>query len=229
MAAPERVEHSRRLVRAARAERERLARDLEQAERLAERLRASLAEAEDRAEALRRRVDLLTELGDAEAPAGEPGRDNILTFPDTGGEPPHGYLRGREIRIAAVRLLSPANDPPGAIHYAHWFELLGEAGYGIRGRDPLATFLTQIRRSPVVVWADAPGTYRLDLDAPDELRGRLEELNDELLALHNGQQTIESITSARERRSELTATISRVERALEEAIESLRPSLPRHD
>jgi hypothetical protein len=225
VATPEPVEHSRRLVRAAQAERERLTRDLDQVDQLAERLRASLVEAEARAKTLQRRLDLLSQLGGDKPVSRKIGRDNVVDFPS---EPPHGYLRGREIRIAAVRLLTGAIDAAQTIHYSDWFGLLGEAGYGVKGKDPLGTFLTQIGRSPVIVRADEPGTYRLDLDATDQLRERLDGLNDELLALHNGQQTIESIISARERRTELLGTITRVERALEEAIESLGPPPPHH-
>jgi len=57
--------------------------------------------------------------------------------------------------------------------------------------------------------------YALDLDAVAQLRERPRRLHDELLALHRGQQTIEEIASARERRAELTAESARVERALE--------------
>jgi len=62
--------------------------------------------------------------------------------------------------------------------------------------------------------------YALDLDAPARLRHRLHVLRRELVALHEGQQTIEEIASVRERRGELTKEYSRVERALEEALEA---------
>jgi hypothetical protein len=43
----------------------------------------------------------------------------------------------------------------------------------------------------------------------------------ELLALHVGQQTLGQISTVRQRGDELTAAITRVEHALEEANESL--------
>jgi hypothetical protein len=52
------------------------------------------------------------------------------------------------------------NEP---IHYRAWYELLLEEGVTATGKDPLATFLTQITRSPVVARvAGASGIYQLD-------------------------------------------------------------------
>jgi hypothetical protein len=63
--------------------------------------------------------------------------------------------------------------------------------------------------------------YGLDLEAPKRLERLLAELRSELTALHEGQQTIEAIASHRERRNQLGTELSRVERLLVEAIESL--------
>lgn len=73
--------------------------------------------------------------------------------------------------------------------------------------------------------------YVLDHESPRALRERLEQLGSELSALHQGQQTIEAITGARERRAELVMEIGRTERAFDEAIESLGrdPSATPHD
>jgi hypothetical protein len=46
---------------------------------------------------------------------------------------------------------------------------------------------------------------------------------EELLALHQGQQMIEQISSARDRRRELITEIARTERYLEEAIVLVGP------
>jgi hypothetical protein len=54
-----------------------------------------------------------------------------------------------------------------------------------------------------------------DLGTPARLRDKLAELYGELLALHDGQQTLEAIVSTRERRAELIEEIARIERALE--------------
>jgi hypothetical protein len=221
VATPEPVEHSRRLVRAAEAELVRLHGESREVEVAIGRLRRSLDEAQSRRDALLDRIRVLTELaGGSEALAGRAAdQSNVVAFPEPATEPPHGYLRGSEIREVAVRVLRSVQPSPRPIHYSGWFELVRDAGYGVAGRDPLATFLTQIGRSPVVVRGEEPGTYVLDDNAPRDLHAELDRLNSELLALHNGQQTIEEIASARERRSELVTRISRVERALEEALQ----------
>jgi hypothetical protein len=200
----------------------RLERDLGRETESIARLRSSLADTEQRAEQLRQRLDLLAALTIGEEPlTGQPGHDNVVAFPEAQVEPPHGYLRGQAIRRIAVRLLVEHGAEAQPIHYSEWYALLRDAGYDITSRDPLATFLTQIGRSPVVSKGGQPGVYMLDLNAPDRLRTQLAELNAELLALHHGQQTIAEIADVRERRSELVAAIGRVERALEEAIESI--------
>ena len=132
-------------------------------------------------------------------------------------EPPNGYLSGSRIRTVAVRLLAASEAVFQPIHYQAWFELITRAGFGIRARDPLGTFLTQISRSPIVRKVEGPGFYQLDIEAPRQLHTRLRDLQDELTRLHEGQQTLESIASVRERRAELTAEIARIERSLEEA------------
>src|SRR5438270_4071996 len=55
-------------------------------------------------------------------------------------------LRGerlREVALEVLRRLSSSGDP---VHYRIWFEALVESGYRVLGRDPLATFLTQVSR-----------------------------------------------------------------------------------
>lgn len=229
MATPEPVEPSRRLQQAAQAERERLLRDREQVVREAHSLSSRLEEVDQRRLEIEQRLALLDQLaGPRQALTGRT-TDNVITFPETPSEPLNGYLRGALIRVIAARLLAAMTGPDQPIHYTDWYALVVEAGYGVSGKDPLASFLTQVSRSPVVVRGEQPGVYLLDPTVPDRLRACLDALNEELLALHNGQQTIEAITSARERRAELVAEINRIERALEEAIDSLGEPLPRAD
>jgi hypothetical protein len=121
----------------------------------------------------------------------------------------------------AVRLLAASEQARQPIHYSEWFAALGRAGFGVAGQDPLATFLTQISRSPVVEKTDGPGVYRLNLDTPHRLHTRLRELQRELSQLHDGQQTLEAVISIRERRAQITSEIARVERELEEAVAAL--------
>jgi hypothetical protein len=224
VATPEPIESSDRLVRAASAELTRLRKALDRAERKELTLRRQLAEVESEAIEIRQRIDLVERLTDGrETLAGRPAAQerNVLPFKTPKEEPPHGFLSGAMIRIVSVRLLAATENATRAIHYLDWLRLLEASGYGIKGQDPAAALLTQVGRSPVVAKADAPGTYLLDHNAPRRLRDRLDQLSSELLSLHQGQQTIEAITSTRGRRAELVTEIARTERALEEAVESL--------
>ena len=224
MATPEPIESSQRLARAASAELVRLQKTLARSERKELTLRRQLAEVEAEATEIRQRISLVERLaGDRGELAGRPTNEqaNVIAFRPPAEEPPNGFLRGAMIRTIAVRLLAGSENARRPIHYLEWLRLIEEAGYGIKGQDPGAALLTQLGRSPVVFKADAPGTYVLDYDAPRTLRGRLEQLGNELAALHQGQQTIEAITGARERRAELVMEIGRTERAFEGAIQSL--------
>jgi hypothetical protein len=224
MATPEPSEPSRRLVQAAAAERMRLTADLERAVQEAAAFRERAESLERRASTIRQRLQLLDQLGGKHAPT--PGTAARPQLVPEATEPENGWLRGQAIRQAAVQILTTRADPSQPIHYTEWLELLQAAGFGITGRDPAAAFLTQVSRSPVVVRGDTPGTYRLDMDAPLPLRERLIALNDELLALHHGQQTIEEIATARDRRTELITEITRVERRLEEAVAAVGLTAP---
>lgn len=88
-------------------------------------------------------------------------------------------LRGAQIRETAVRVLA-SSATSQAVHYRTWFELLRHEGFAPAGKDPLATFLTQIGRSPVVQRSTAPGMYSLDLRAPERIRTHLEQLRAKL-------------------------------------------------
>jgi hypothetical protein len=199
MATPEPVTPSRRLMQAAGAERARLESALVRTEHEAADLRHRAQEAEKRGAAIRQRLKLLDQLGTTEARVGDRRSRPRLVAPDC--EPANGWLRGAAIRRAAVHILAASPNPDRPIHYTHWLELLYDAGHAIRGRDPAATFLTQLGRSPVVVRGDQPGSYVIDWKAPIRLRERLMALNEELLALHHGQQTMEQFASARYRRT----------------------------
>jgi hypothetical protein len=195
--------------------------ELEKAEARAASLRADLDDVSAVARRLRERLDLLDELttgSEDETLMGSRPKPRLV--PST-AQPPRGWLKGARIRRVAVRILAASDHRDTAIHYTAWLRLVEGAGYGVSGRDPSATFLTQIGRSPVVSRGDQPGTYVLDTSSIRTLRERLAMLNEELLGLHRGQQTIEGIATARERRAELIAEIGATERALEEALEAV--------
>ncbi len=223
MATPEHTAHGRRLQRAALAEGARLARNLRKIKRRVAALRIELAQAETAEAELRDRIALLSQLTGQEIPA----EQHLQLLPRSTPLSPDekqassSKLRGAAIRAVAVRVLATRKDPLAPIHHATWFSLVTKAGYEVGGRDPRASFLTQISRSPVVTRGAKPGVYRLDVDAPRLLELRLNELRNELAALHQGQQTIEAISSTRERRDNVAAELARVERLLLEAVESM--------
>ena len=71
-------------------------------------------------------------------------------------------LRGKRLRGIAVELLRQRREPGEVIHYREWFELLTAAGFRVAGRDPLATFLTQLARAEGVESVrPRSGLYRL--------------------------------------------------------------------
>ena len=228
MATPEHSPPSRRLRSAARAERARLRRDLERRELRIARLGQELAEHEKAASDIRGRLDALAPFTDSDEPVTLSPEDPPLraVVPKTGAGdviPLDSYLRGSDIRIAAVRVLAATEAPTKPIHYTDWFRLFCEAGYGIVGQDPQASFLTQIGRSPLISRAEERGTYALDIDAPRRIRERLHLLHTELVGLHEGQQTIEEIATVAGRREELTAEVVKAESDLNEALASLEP------
>jgi hypothetical protein len=194
---------SPRLARALAAECAALARERARLEAQRDALRAALAGAEAELGALDERLALLERLGPAPrpAPGASPGCDARPGRP----------LRGAAVRETAVRVL--ADHPAGAapIHHRAWYALLVDAGFRVEGKDPLAVFLTQVTRSPVVRRAGAPGEYVLDRDAPEALRRRLAEQH-ERLRRH---------AADRAHREALLAVVAQTERAVEEAERSL--------
>jgi hypothetical protein len=105
-------------------------------------------------------------------------------------------LKGQMLREEAVRILVEQRGTRQPIHYRDWYGLLRDAGLGAAGKDPIATFLTQITRSPLVQRVNG-GVYQVDPVAAYELaREELSRATRELTtaedalgaeADHNGQ------------------------------------------
>jgi hypothetical protein len=71
-------------------------------------------------------------------------------------------LRGRRLQEVAVEILRSRAADHRPVHYREWFAYLRAEGYEVAGRDPLATFLTQISRADGVERVGARrGLYRL--------------------------------------------------------------------
>jgi hypothetical protein len=225
---------STRLLRAAVAERADLARHRERLTHERSRLLDELRELDAALAAVDRRLEVLAELA-GEPGDSTPGAEAVLEaagngVPAPGASPDEDrtVLRGPAIREAAVRVLIAQPRSVEALHYRQWYELLVEAGFRIAGKDPLAVFLTQLSRSPLVRKASAPGVYELDRQAPLRIRQRLDRLQAELREVTVGApgqiataSPIE-LGAVRARRHELDLAISQQERALEEAGRVLR-------
>lgn len=91
------------------------------------------------------------------------GMDEMLGLaPQLSIDALHGELRGKRLREIAVELLRQKRGTGVVVHYREWYALLVEAGIRVAGRDPLATFLTQIARAPGVESVrPRSGLYRL--------------------------------------------------------------------
>jgi hypothetical protein len=74
----------------------------------------------------------------------------------------HGELRGQKLQEIAVELLRQKKGVGVEVHYKDWYGLLLEAGLVVGGKDPLATFLTQVGRAANVESVrPRSGLYRL--------------------------------------------------------------------
>jgi hypothetical protein len=172
-------------------------------------LAAELAELEAQMDELRERQRLLDMLVEG------PERDEGSPTPaaGTGATTP---LRGRRLRLIAAQLLWRSVGKQ-EVYYREWFEQLIQAGYAVGGRDPLASFLTNVRDSPAVVRGQTQGFYRLDPTRMDAVAHDLAEARAELADLEQSLQRARAhsdtaaIERLREHRDQLAATIKRLE------------------
>jgi hypothetical protein len=222
------IKPSMRLRRAASAERVDIARQRERlhAKREAlvaqlDEINASLATLDERDGLLGRLAPEGTSPSTAAANSAEPVHTHALQYP--AAEVPNGAasngdqtaLRGPAIREVAVSLLA-ARRGTDALHYRAWFDLLTCAGYQVAGKDPLAVFLTQLSRSPLVHKSTQAGVYEIDRDAPHRLARQLSSLQIKLREATSAPSTAD-LGEIRTRREELVNSIRHAERALEEA------------
>jgi hypothetical protein len=71
-------------------------------------------------------------------------------------------LRGQRLRSVAIQVLKRHRGVHATVHYRDWFELIVTEGHRVGGKDPLATFLAQLSRSPEVEkLGRRTGMYRL--------------------------------------------------------------------
>lgn len=213
------VEHSLRCPWRAipgRTEIERIARALEVIEQRRAALLAQAAELQAEAEDYTRRQRLLEELVQVEqaTPTAEIGIPAPVQATRS--------LRGRELRRAAGRLLWKwkADNP---IHYREWFERVLAAGYATGGKDPAASFLTNIRDSPAVTRGSSQGFYALDPasverigQAVGEAQAELADVEHSIERAYAGDAVEGRVEGLRSHRDQLKQQLKRLEADLEE-------------
>ena len=206
---------SQRLLAAASAEREQIAREEEQLLTQRQHLAKQLGDVDAELSELRERLALLDRLTDASPERSQPQLDPVSI--------PAGarVVRGPEIRQIAVKVLLADPRRPEALHYREWYALMEAAGYVVAGKDPRAVFLTQLSRSPVVIRGTQSGVYALDLDAIGRLRSRLDEQKHELRSLTQATTAPTDLGGLRRERTALTQAINKLEKSLEEAVATL--------
>lgn len=71
-------------------------------------------------------------------------------------------LRGQRLREIAVEILASRVNPGAVVHYRDWLAWVKAEGFTVSGKDPTATFLAQVNRSPLVApEGRRSGRYRL--------------------------------------------------------------------
>jgi septal ring factor EnvC (AmiA/AmiB activator) len=203
------------LLRSARNEIERVERALGVIEQRRLALLAQLAELDAEAKGYARRRRLLEDLVEVEhaTPVAELG-------PAVGQA--KVAIRGRNLRRIAGQLLWSWQGTE-QIHYREWFERVLADGYAIGGKEPAASFLTNVRDSPAVVRGTAQGYYRLDPASRERIAQEIAEAEAELTDV---QQSIdrayaasasqESVQTLRAHRDRLKQQIRRLKSDLDE-------------
>jgi hypothetical protein len=214
---------SARLLRAAAAEREELGRHRARLLTAREGLRKELADLDASLRELDERTRLLDRLAGPPADQATARGDGPRSA-EAGDSVPGraaSRLRGPAIRRAAVEALLALAERPEALHYRDWYEAVRAAGFEVEGKDPLAVFLTQISRSPVIRKSTQAGVYELDTAAAHRLRDQLDRLHEDLRALSATPSAATDLATVRSRRAQIHAEIGQVEKALVEAEELL--------
>jgi hypothetical protein len=212
---------SARLLRAAAAEREELGRHRARLLTARDELRKELADLDASLRELDERTRLLERLAAPRPEQASARGDRTRSTEEAGDGVAVTSLRGPAIRRAAVEALLALPERPEALHYRDWYEALRASGFEVEGKDPLAVFLTQISRSPVIRKSTQPGVYELDTAAAHRLRDQLDRLHEDLRALSATPSAATDLAAVRSRRAQIHAEIGQVEKALVEAEELL--------
>lgn len=212
---PESVIHrSRRFAKAARAERDRLARRRSQIFKKRQDLQSKVDRIDQELEAVDQEISRLDELAK--------GDGSVVTIRKSDAGEAQALLSGAAIRTLAVPLLL-REQGTAPIHYRAWLGLLTRKGYAVAGKRPEAVFLNQVVRSPLVRGTTKAGYYEIDLDVVDLLREKLRMQKFDLAeSMREAPTEIgEAFDQHRERQRELNTAIARTERELEEAVSAV--------
>lgn len=210
------IKRSQRFTRAARAERDRLARRRATISKKREELQSRIDLLDGELEAVDQEISALETLA---MRAGEGPEIRLVEAPETDGP---DLLKGAPIRVLAVPLLLKEQGT-APIHYRDWLALLSREGYSVAGKRPEAVFLNQVVRSPLVTATTKSGFYRVDLDLLEQLRERLRREQAELAELMREApgEIGEQFERFRERQRELNIAVARSERELAEALAAI--------
>jgi hypothetical protein len=192
---------------------EKIRRDIE---RQQARLRAQLDELSARLSDLAEREKLLASLTNDERPG-----------PPTDSEAPSGQpvLRGAQLRERAVRLLFLSQGAGRPLYYRDWFQLVRSKGVAVGGKNPLATFLTNVTRSPLVARGSQAGAYGIDPEAAGRIHAELSERQAELRDLTEViAREVSPSARLQDHRAGLLSEIRRLEQLLAEAERILAPA-----
>jgi hypothetical protein len=131
-------------------------------------------------------------------------------------------IRGRNLRRVAGQLLWSWQGAE-QIHYREWFERVLSDGYAIGGKDPAASFLTNVRDSPAVVRGTAQGFYRLDPSSRERIAREINEAEAELADVRQSIDRAyaasappDSVRTLRAHRDRLSQQIKHLKADLEE-------------
>jgi uncharacterized protein YoxC len=206
---------SQRFSRAARAERDRLARKRSQLYQRREQLQGKVDSLDEELEAVDKQLQMLEDFAASSASTIQ------IREVEQPGEDIFELLSGSMIRMIAVPLLLREHGQ-GPIHYRDWYALLNRKGFAVAGKRPDAVFLNQVNRSPLVRPSTKSGYYALDLDAAEQLKEQLRAQQAELGELMRSvPDNSDALEAHRLQQRELTTAISRTERDLREAIHAV--------
>lgn len=204
------IPRSQRFTKAARAERDRLARKRSQLSKRREGLQAKVNVLDEELAAVEEEIRFLEAL---EGPQG----DQPIEIDRSSGDSAK-LLSGAMIRMVAVPLLLEEHGT-APIHYRAWLELLELKGFAVAGKRPDAVFLNQVSRSPLVCSTTKAGFYVIDPAIVDRLRAKLRRQQSDLAAcLSEIHPDPAGFEKQRRQQRDLGTAIARTERELDEAL-----------